>query len=327
MKKRIELLAIGLLLGWAAAASGLFAVGQQTLKALSSPSTPSVDPQPLSLTQSPGIDAKPLTEMALSPPDQINFQRIMKYARDHDLSQRPIGNVMQAIAEQLLGTPYQEKLLDSSSTETLTLSLQKLDCVLFIESVLAITRGIIKQDYSTSTYIQNIQEQRYINGKLNGYCSRLHYFSEWLVENQKRNIVKSLTAELDGVPLNKTLNFMSTHWQTYPQLAHSEANRHCISKMESTLDNASIRYIPTNQIPSKFAALKSGDVIAIATKVPGLDVTHTGLVYRSQNGDIGLIHSAPVRGVMISPNLQRYVERLDDAIGILVARPVDPRTP
>ena len=325
MKKRVGLPIVGMLLGCAAVSPWIWAVGQQ---ALSSPTLQSAYLKPSSPTQTPVIEAKTLsTEMALSAQDEVSFQRIMKYARDRDLYQRPMGRVMQAVAEQLLATPYQENLLDESSTETLTLSLQKFDCVLLIESVLAITRGIVKRDYSTSTYIQNIREQRYVNGELNGYCSRLHYFSEWLAENQKRNIMKSLTSKLDGVPINKTLNFMSTHWQAYPQLAHSEANRQCISEMESTLDNASIRYIPTDQIQSKYALLESGDVIAIATKIPGLDVTHTGLVYRSPNGGIGLIHSAPVRGVMISPNLQRYVERVDDAIGILVARPVDPRTP
>ncbi len=327
MKKRVGLPILGILVGWAVASPWLFAVGQQTLQALSAPTTQSAYPPP-SFTQTPVIEAKTLsTEVALSTQDEISFQRIMKYARDRNLYQRPIGTIMQAIAEQLLDTPYQEKLLDESSTETLTLSLQKFDCVLFIESVLAMTRGIAKQDYSTSTYVQNIREQRYVNGEMKGYCSRLHYFSEWLAENQKRNIVKSLTSELDGIPINKTLNFMSVHWQAYPQLAHSEANRQCISEMESTLNTANIRYIPTDQIQSKYAALKSGDVIAIATKIPGLDVTHTGLIYRSSNGDIGLIHSAPVRGVMISPNLQHYVERVEDAIGILVARPVDPRTP
>ncbi|MCY7275170.1 MAG: DUF1460 domain-containing protein, partial [Phormidesmis sp. CAN_BIN44] len=150
MKKRVGLPIVGMLFSCAAVSPWLFAVGQQTLQALSSPTPQPAHLKPSSLTQTPVIEAKTLsTEVALSTQDEISFQRIMKYARDRDLHQRPIGNVMQAIAEQLLATPYQESLLDESSTETLTLSLQKFDCVLFIESVLAITRGITKQDYST----------------------------------------------------------------------------------------------------------------------------------------------------------------------------------
>ena len=328
MKKRFGLPIVGVLFGCGFAAPWIFAARQQTFQALPSQTRQNLTLlEPLNLAQIPVAEAKVSTEVALSTQDEIKFQRVMNDARDRHLYQRPIGEVMQAIAEQLLDTPYQENLLDESPNETLTISLQKFDCVLFIESVLAMARGVAKQDYSASTYVNHVREQRYANGEMNGYCSRLHYFSEWLADNQKRAIVKNLTSDLAGISIDKTLNFMSVHWQTYPQLAHSKANRQCIAEMESKLDNASIRYIPTQQIQSQYAALEPGDVIAIATKIPGLDVTHTGLVYRSRSGKLGMIHAAPVKGVMISPDLQRYVAKVDDAIGILVARPIDPRTP
>jgi hypothetical protein len=80
-----------------------------------------------------------------------------------------------------------------------------------------------------------------------------------------------------------------------------------------------IYYIPTDQIQSHYAELQAGDIIAIATSVPGLDVTHTGFVYRSSQG-LGLIHAAP-SGVKISADLQTYVSRVEAAIGIIVVRP------
>ena len=328
MKKRVGLPLVGVLFSCGFAVPWLLE-SKRPFQAFSSQTSQRLTPlAPLNLPKAPLVaEVKVSTEIALSTLDEIKFQRVMDYARDRHLYQRPIGEVMQAISEQLLDTPYQENLLDETPNETLTLSLQKFDCVLFIESVLAMTRGIVEQDYSVSAFVDHIREQRYVNGEMNGYCSRLHYFSQWLADNQKRTIVKDLTSDLNGVPIDKTLNFMSVHWQVYPQLAHSVANRQCISEMESKLDSASLRYIPTQQIQSTYAALDAGDVIAIATKVPGLDVTHTGLVYRSPSGQLGLIHAAPVRGVMISPDLQRYVARLDGAIGILVARPIDPRSP
>ncbi len=324
MKKRVGLPLVGVLVGCGVAVPWILDAKQpfQTFSSQTAPPLASFN-----LSKAPVAELKVSTETGLSTLDEIKFQQVMNYARDRHLYQRPIGDVMQAISEQLLTTPYQEDLLDATPHETLTLSLQKFDCVLFIESVLAIARGVAEQDYSVATFVAHIREQRYVNGEMNGYCSRLHYFSQWLADNQNRTIVKDLTSDLNGVPINKTLNFMSVHWQAYPQLAHSAANRQCIDQMESNLDSASIRYIPTQQIQSHYAALEAGDVIAIATQVPGLDVTHTGLVYRSPTGELGLIHAAPIRGVMISPDLQRYVARLDGAIGILVARPVDPRSP
>jgi Protein of unknown function (DUF1460) len=259
---------------------------------------------------------------AISTQDARIFDRLMQQAIDQKFYQLPMGERMQAIAQQFIGSPYQGDLLDRSHQETLKISLQQFDCVLFVETVLAMARGISQQNYSMKTFIHSIQEQRYVNGEINGYCSRLHYFSEWILHNQKQGNVTDLTPSLSDVSLHKTLNFMSSNWQKYPQLANSSANRKCIAEMEANLDSSSLRYIPHAQIRSQYAALKPGDIVAIATDVPGLDVTHTGLVYRSPQGNVGLIHAAPHRGVIVSSDLAQYVGRVDRAIGILVARPV-----
>ncbi|MCZ0902281.1 DUF1460 domain-containing protein, partial [Microcoleus sp. HI-ES] len=89
--------------------------------------------------------------------------------------------------------------------------------------VLAISRGVAIKDYDYQNFVNRIEEQRYLNGKINGYCSRLHYFSEWINDNQKRQTVENITAELGGVPMNKTLNFMSQHRSSYPQMVKDEA--------------------------------------------------------------------------------------------------------
>jgi Protein of unknown function (DUF1460) len=314
--KKLKLPLLGLLLGCGLVSSKVFAAGQQPFEESVSHFSTSLSLPPqttLDRTKSPIAEEK----TALSTQDAAIFQNLMQRAIDQKFDQLPMGERMQAIAEQFIGSPYEANLLDQSP-ETLKISLQKFDCVLFVETVLAMARGIAQQDYSASTFIHHVREQRYVDGKTNGYCSRLHYFSEWLADNQKRGIVTNLTASLSGVSLKKSLNFMSAHWQKYPQLANSKANRDCIAKMESTL--GSIQYIPYEQIRRQYSALKPGDVIAIATDLPGLDVTHTGLIYRSPSGEIGLIHAAPGRGVKISPDLERYVGRVDHAIGILVAR-------
>ena len=72
--------------------------------------------------------------------------------------------------------------------------------------------------------------------------------------------------------------------------------------------------------------LRPGDIIATATHIKGLDVTHSGLAYANDNGSIGFLHaSSSSGGVKVSPDLQRYVENISIQIGIVVARPTDPR--
>ncbi len=253
------------------------------------------------------------------------FQRLMQYAQAEKLHDRPMSEILQALAEQLLGAQYKAGLLDKSNTETLVVSLTQFDCVLFVETVLAMARGVAVRDYSYDSFVSRIVDQRYRNGQLNGYCSRLHYFSDWIFDNEKRGTVTNITRTLGGVPLNKTLNFMSQHKSSYPQMASDDATYQCIVGAEARLDGLRFYYIPQSQIRRAYAQLQPGDIVAIATEIEGLDVTHTGLVYRSPDGSTGLIHASPSGAVKISPDLQTYVGKVESSTGILLARPADPR--
>ncbi|HEY9669415.1 MAG TPA: N-acetylmuramoyl-L-alanine amidase-like domain-containing protein, partial [Coleofasciculaceae cyanobacterium] len=257
--------------------------------------------------------------------DGERFRRIMQAAIAKNDHQRPIGEIMQAIANQFLGAAYKANLLDQSQEETLVVNLNQFDCLLFVETVLAIARGVAVQDYSYSTFVHHLGNQRYWDGQINGYCSRLHYFSQWIYDNQKRGTVQNMGQPLGGVLLNKRLNFMSSHRQRYPQMANNETKYNCIVERETQLNGVTIDYIPTSNIRRLYSQLQPGDIIGVATSISGLDVTHTGLVYRQPNGNIGFIHASPAGQVTIARDLHRYVSRVNNAIGILVARPLDPR--
>ena len=259
-------------------------------------------------------------EIAVQPEEIARFEKIVQYAKKQNLPDRPIGEIVQAIADNFLGKPYAEGLLDKSGTEKLIVTLDKFDCVLFVETVLAIARGVAVQDYDYQNFVNRIEEQRYLNGKMNGYCSRLHYFSEWINDNQKRQTVENITAKLGGVPMNKTLNFMSQHRSSYPQMAKDEATYQCIVGIEADLAKTAVNYIPTNRIKTVYSQLKPGDIVAVATDVKGLDVTHTGFVYRNADGNMGLIHASPAGQVTVAYDLHRYISRVESAIGIIVAR-------
>jgi hypothetical protein len=257
--------------------------------------------------------------------DGERFRRVMQEAIAQKLHQRPMGEVVQAISQEFLGAAYKADLLDQSKEETLVVNLNQFDCVLFVENVLAIARGVAVQDYSYATFVNHLRDQRYWDGQINGYCSRLHYFYEWIYDNQKRGTIQNIGQQLGGVSLNKTLNFMSKHRQSYPPMANDDATYQCMIEREGQLNGVAIEYIPTKQIRRVYSQLQPGDIIAVATNIPGLDVTHTGLVYRQANGNMGFIHASPAGQVTIARDLERYVSRVEHAIGILVARPLDPR--
>ena len=271
------------------------------------------------LARRPDLDNTEI-EIAAQPEEIAGFEKIVQYAKKQNLPDRPIGEIVQAIADNFLGKPYAEGLLDKSGTEKLVVTLDKFDCVLFVETVLAIARGVAVKDYDYQNFVNRIEEQRYLNGKMNGYCSRLHYFSEWINDNQKRQTVENITAELGGVPMNKTINFMSQHRSSYPQMAKDEVTYQCIVGIETDLAKTTVNYIPTNRIKSIYSQLKPGDIVAVATDIKGLDVTHTGFVYRNADGNMGLIHASPAGQVTVAYDLHRYISRVESAIGIVVAR-------
>jgi Protein of unknown function (DUF1460) len=261
----------------------------------------------------------------LSPADRQEFNFILKQVQTGKIPRQGFGPMVQAIAQEFRGYAYEPDSLDRSEPEVLNLSLKRFDCVLFVEAMLGLTRTMSQDGPTEANFVGQMQAQRYRDGKVDGYCSRLHYFSDWILENQRQGRVRDLGDELGGIPLNRSLNYMSQHAQKYPRMAASASNRACIQSMEENLGEVNLRYVPTDRIDQITAQLEPGDIVAVVTNIPGLDVTHTGLVYRSGNGAVGLIHAAPSVGVIVSPDLQRYVGRLgNQVIGILVARPLSP---
>ena len=59
------------------------------------------------------------------------------------------------------------------------------------ETVLATARGVAVSDTSYSGFARRLAEQRSRNGTMRGYCSRLHYFTEWPADNEDRGLLRA----------------------------------------------------------------------------------------------------------------------------------------
>lgn len=251
------------------------------------------------------------------------FDRIMTRARRERWHERPYGELVQTVAAALLGARYEEGLLDVNENEALVVDLTAFDCVLYVENVLALAEAIARQDYAWGPYTANLEALRYRGGALDGYCSRLHYFTDWIWDNARRGNVRDVTQEAGGVPFEKTLDFMSTHRDAYPRLA-ADSTYQCIVRVEAALRERELYYVPEGRIAEVYDRLQPGDVIATATDIEGLDVTHTGFVYRTPEGGTGFIHASLTGEVKVSDDLARYVQANARQIGIIVARPMPP---
>jgi hypothetical protein len=164
---------------------------------------------------------------------------------------------------------------------------------------------------------------RYRGGVRRGYASRLHYFSEWIADGEKRGLVKNLGPELGGAEDARPLRFMTAHRSKYIALADERVFQE-ISEIERRLDQEPRRVIPVKRIPQVVNRIETGDILAFATEIPGLDVTHTALAYRDQQGVLRVLH-APLSGGVVEitqATLPEYVAAIRRSTGILVARPL-----
>ncbi len=186
------------------------------------------------------------------------------------------GATIVDIGKTFLGTAYVAKTLEIGNTESLVINLQGLDCTTFVENVLAFSQLLKNKKIDFDDFTKTLETIRYKDGKLNGYASRLHYFTEWIADNEKKGLIKDITSEVGGIEITKEINFMSTHRDLYPFLKDNE-NFQKIQASEGFLNNQSICILPQDRIATNEHLLKSGDIIALSTTIKGLDVTHTDL--------------------------------------------------
>ena len=247
-------------------------------------------------------------------------------------SEVPVGRAATRVGELAVGTPYVAFTLEEylraggspSATEPLALSLTRFDCVSLVESCLAVAR--VADDGGPPTWERfgrEMERMRYRDGTRHNYASRLHYFSEWISDGARRGLLRDLGAELGGVLDARPLRFMTEHRPSYPGLADDAVFR-AIGEMERSLDDQPRRVVPTARIPDVSDRIETGDVLAFATSIPGLDVSHAAFAYRDEHGVLRVLH-APLSGGAVevtSETLPEYVAAIRRSTGILVARPL-----
>jgi hypothetical protein len=271
------------------------------------------------------------------PPTTADALRLRAWAtalRSVGMNKRsmPVGPRAIKIGELAIGTPYEPYTLeayikaggDPSSVEPLTVSLTRFDCVTLVESCLAVARASDDEKFpSWSRFSREIERMRYRGGKRGGYTSRLHYFSEWISDGEKRGLVRNLGRDLGGENDTRPLRFMTEHRSSYPALADDRVFAK-IGKMEKRLDGSPRWVVPTSDIPRVEGRIETGDVLAFATSIPGIDVTHAAFAYRGNDGVLRVLH-APLSGGAVEitlSTLPEYVARIKRSTGILVARPL-----
>lgn len=232
------------------------------------------------------------------------------------------GQAIVAVGTSFRGLPYEGKTLEINQDEKLVINLRAFDCTTFVENVLAFTLLHRKEAEEFEAFGSILQNIRYRDGELAGYPSRLHYFTDWLKNNEQKGLIRNISCELGGLPFTKKIHFMTSHRELYPGLQEKE-NFERIKMAEDRLSEQEFCYIPQQDVKKVEDLIRDGDIIAMATAVEGLDVTHTGFAYRKTDGKVYLLHASASGAVEVSKQpLAEYLKGIKYNIGILVARPL-----
>jgi hypothetical protein len=248
------------------------------------------------------------------------------YAASADLSEEPITDLVADIGKTFLGTEYLAHGIEDEGEEQLVINLKGLDCTTFVENTLVFARLIKVGKTSFKDYEDELQRIRYRNGIINKYPSRLHYFTDWIYDNEKKGIIDDITELVGGKPIQFHLNFMSAHPESYRQLKEHPDFVKEIRKQEAEISRRTYMYVPKERIGFVEDQIENGDIIAFTTSIPGLDVSHVGIALRMEDDRIHILH-APNAGISVqitTDPLSAYINKIKKDTGIIILKPLDP---
>ena len=253
------------------------------------------------------------------------FNKIIKKAQTDSLRKENIGQIIVEIGKQFIGTDYISYSLEISEKETLVVNLREFDCTTFLDNSLVLARIVKKNDLSFNDYTNELINERYRDGKLKKYPSRLHYFSDWIYDAEKRGLIKNITKNIGGEIYLKKIFFMSKNKKYYRQLSDDKFLED-IKKIENEINKRKYYFIPKNRISEVEQKIKTGDLIAITKNIEGLDISHVGIAIKMDNGRIHYLH-APNIGKKVNISVKPLSEYLMEnklQTGIMVARALEP---
>ncbi|HUG39181.1 MAG TPA: N-acetylmuramoyl-L-alanine amidase-like domain-containing protein [Longimicrobiales bacterium] len=268
-------------------------------------------------------DAVIKDDVVFTPRDLRIFEETVEWARAEGLDTLDIGPMMARLGRRFVGADYTPHTLDPPGPERLVVNLREFDCVTYLENVLAIARVLRDGAPTFPAYTEELRRIRYRGGVLDGYASRLHYFSDWILDNAELGILRDITAEIGGVRVTEPVTWMSSNASSYRQLEGRPERSAAIREIERRLSARPRSYIPQERIAAIADRIQDGDVIAATSTVRGLDIAHTGLALWV-DGRLHLMHAPLVgKSVEISTGpLAGRIQRIDGQNGIMVARPL-----
>jgi hypothetical protein len=269
-----------------------------------------------------GARAQCFGDVKQQPADSITISKLLAEAKQLPSS----TNLPLFFAQKFIGRPYVASTLEGDAQERLVVNTRQLDCTTLVENVVALTLCAQNKQYTYFAYKHALVDLRYRGGVIDGYPSRLHYFTEWITDNTKAGVVSEVQSPNPPFTAVQTVkvNYMSTHPKSYQALREHPEFVSAISKMEQQVSGAKYRFIPKKSVGNKALlrkAIKDGDIIAITCNKAGLDIAHLGFAVWKKDG-LHLLNASQLhKKVVLEPmTLYKYLQKHSSHTGIRIIR-------
>mgnify|MGYP002623705616 CR=1 FL=1 len=264
------------------------------------------------------------TDMAAQPTynrtDSITICRL--------LSEAPRGAGALWFANRFMDVPYVAHTLEvnAATQERLVVNTRQMDCTTLVETVTALTLCAQAEKRHWQDYLDMLRKLRYRQGRIKDYTSRLHYFSDWIVDKERMSFVKEIQGPnppFTAVQLIRA-DYMSRHADLYQALKAHPGLVPAIRRQEQELTGTQRRYIPKDAIQNSQLmrqTIRDGDIIAITCDKKGLDIAHLGFAVWRADG-LHLLNASQLhKKVVTEPmTLSEYLRKHPSHTGIRVVR-------
>ena len=226
-------------------------------------------------------------------------------------------------ARSMIGIPYRGGTLDVNENESLVVRTDSVDCTTYVETILAMYLASKAEDDEYSDFKEALTRIRYRDGVIKGYSSRLHYFSDWVANNEKKGILYEVTSRSNHSQRHFSINYMTKHSGLYRRLKEDSLSVNEMLCVEEKWKNYDMSYIPKELLKEHHNNIDicNGDILALTTNIDGLDVLHLGFAVWV-DGNIHLLHASSLYGrVVLDPmSLYEYLKDRKKHTGVRVIR-------
>jgi hypothetical protein len=213
---------------------------------------------------------------------------------------KDIGERITFLSGYFIGAPYKESTLigDMTISERLVINFKTFDCFTFLDCIEAMRLSRFFADF-----YEKLTRIRYKKGVIK-YERRNHFFTDWSLYN--KDFVRDKTKETGGKKARIVTKILNRKDDGSCFLPGIRPFKRMIS------------YIPSEDIDeTTHARLQTGDYVGIYSDLPGLDVSHVGIIIKD-GPDIYFRHASSTARKVVD---QIFSEYISGKPGIVMLRP------